>query len=300
MTADLASVARALGGDVARGRGGEQVLAPGIGHSASDRSVWIRFGPQYPEHFWVTCFGRGDALAERARVRHLLRGSALSPVAEAAPRQAVRKADKNALWLFDESRHPANTRVEQYFTYRGLELPREAAGEAIRYHPNCYFDGEKVPAMISLVRDIRTNEPMAVHRTALSWGGTNYDVHGKGRMALGPIAGGAVKLTPDEEVTTCIGIGEGLESTVSLQLTEYGRSPVWALLNAAGIAAFPVLAGIECLWISVDHDPAGVAAAETCCRRWQRAGRQVFLLKANVAGADLNDSVRGARHAGPH
>ena len=82
-----------------------------------------------------------------------------------------------------------------------------------------------------------------------------------------------------------------------LQLTEYGASPVWACLNNAGVASFPVLPGIEVLWIAVDNDPAGIEAAETCCRRWQRAGREVILIKARLAQADLNDLARGRHHA---
>jgi AAA domain len=51
-------------------------------------------------------------------------------------------------------------------------------------------------------------------------------VKGHDRLSPGPIAGGAIKLTPDNDVTTCLGIGEGLGSTLSLQLAqEFGTSP---------------------------------------------------------------------------
>src|SRR5215211_3656341 len=93
-----------------------------------------------------------------------------------------------------------------------------------------------------------------------------------------PLTGGAVKLTPDEDVSTCLGIGEGIESTLSLRLVpEFGPSPVWALLSAGGVARFPVLSGIEVLWIAVDHDPngQGQAAAQACADRWQGAGREM-------------------------
>ena len=73
------------------------------------------------------------------------------------------------------------------------------------------------------------------------------------------------------------------------QLPEFGGSPVWALLNTAGVTAFPVLPGIECLWVAVDHDPAGERAADACAERWRAAGREVFRVKAQAAGDDLND-----------
>src|SRR5215212_1746641 len=152
----------------------------------------------------------------------------------------------------------------------------------------------------SLVRDIRTNKPQAIHRTALSWSATKWTVNGKDRLALGPIAGGAVKLTPDEDVTTCLGIGEGIETTLSLRLVpEFGPSPVWALLSAGGIEHFPVLSGIECLWIAVDHDAngRGQAAAQACADRWHAAGREVHLITPKTKGADLNDLARRGRNA---
>jgi hypothetical protein len=39
--------------------------------------------------------------------------------------------------------------------------------EVFRYHPSCPFGGERLPCMLALVRDIKTNAPVAVHRTAL-------------------------------------------------------------------------------------------------------------------------------------
>ncbi|MCJ2092208.1 toprim domain-containing protein [Methylobacterium sp. J-072] len=144
--------------------------------------------------------------------------------------------------------------------------------------------------MIALVRSIASDAPQAIHRTGLSLGGEKIEVNGKDRLALGPLAGGAVKLTADAEVSTCLGVGEGIESVLSLQqLPEFGASPAWALLNTAGVSGFPALSGIECLWLAVDHDPAGERAADACAERWRAAGREVFRVKARAAGADLND-----------
>ena len=43
-------------------------------------------------------------------------------------------------------------------------------------------------------------------------------------------------------------------------------SPIWAMLNAGGVASFPVLNGIEVLWIAVDHDPAGRSASRNASK----------------------------------
>ena len=50
--------------------------------------------------------------------------------------------------------------------------------------------------MICLVRDVVTEKPQAIHRTALSGDGLKVKVRGADRLSLGPIAGGAIKLRP--------------------------------------------------------------------------------------------------------
>ena len=59
--------------------------------------------------------------------------------------------------------------------------------------------------MIALYRDIRTNEPKAIHRTALTPGGEKID-----RMTLDPKAGCAIKLSADEDVAEGLTIAEGI------------------------------------------------------------------------------------------
>jgi putative DNA primase/helicase len=157
---------------------------------------------------------------------------------------------------------------------------------------NRKFGLRQVPCMIALVRNINTDKPQAIHRTALDLSGNKVEVNGCSRMSLGPVGGGAVKLTDNAEVTTCLGIGEGIESTLSLRsIPEFGASPVWSLLSAGGIEVFPVLAGIECLWIAIDNDQhgRGQQAAQACSNRWKAASQEVFRITPNQLGDDLNN-----------
>jgi hypothetical protein len=153
--------------------------------------------------------------------------------------------------------------------------------------------------MVCLVRDVVTNQPKAIHRTALTSEGHKAEVAGCDRLSLGPVGGGAIKLTPDEDVTTCLGIGEGVESALSLRhMPEYGPSPVWSLLSAGGIKRLPVLPGIQSLWIAVDHDRAGVSAARSTAGRWQASGAEASLITPSAPRADLNDLfATGAQNA---
>ena len=197
-----------------------------------------------------------------------------------------------AIWA--EAQDPRRTLVERYLASRSLPLPLEAAGEALRFHPRCPFGpGCTTPAMVALVRDIRSNEPIGIHRTALNSLGHKREIEGKDRMALGQIGGGVVKLTPDEEVTLGLGIGEGIETTLSLKLMpDWVGSPIWACLSAGALAAFPVISGIETLVVAVDHDEPGRNAARQTIARWHEAGRETLALTPKRPGADLNDLVR--------
>jgi putative DNA primase/helicase len=287
-------LARALGGEVVRVRGADQVLAPGLDHSPRDRSLSIRFGPH---GLALHSFAGGDLGAELARAQALigtpLASSEHRPCREPVPNAAPPKPDRSALWIWGEAEHPWNTRVERYLNKRGLYLPACAAGAAIRSDIHHRFRSAVVPAMLALIRHIATDAPQAIHRTALSWADGNYAVSGDKRLCMGPTRGGAVKLTPHAAVRDKLGIAEGIETALSLLALDPAPTAVWALLNAEGIKHFPVLPVIARLVIAVDHDPAGINAADTCAARWTRAGRTVVLHKPKTPGRDLNDLTRG-------
>jgi putative DNA primase/helicase len=195
-------------------------------------------------------------------------------------------AEAIALWIVHSAKE---TIVEtRYLQSRRLSLP-DRHEEVLRFHPSCPFGkGARHPCMITLYRDIRTNEPKAIHRTALTPDGKKI-----GRMALGPKSGCAIKLTPDEDVTEGLAIGEGAET--ALAGMALGFRPAWALGDAGAVAKFPVLSGIECLTILVDNDASGTgqASAIECSRRWTSMGREVFRVVPTATGTDIADVVSG-------
>jgi hypothetical protein len=160
--------------------------------------------------------------------------------------------------------------------------------------------------MLALMRDITSNEPRAVQRTALTQAlvqavSRNAFAEFKEaggrvvRMTLGPMTGTAIKLSHDEDVTEGLTIGEGTESVLAAMLL--GFRPAWALGGTSGVKAFPVLSGIDALTILVDNDASGAGqnAAEQCSKHWIEAGHEVFRAVPNRCGDDFNDVLKWSR-----
>jgi hypothetical protein len=294
----LRAIAEALGGDV----NGRSALAPGPGHSAGDRSLSVTPDANAPDGFLVNSFSGDDWRACRDHVRERLGLSLFKPgsaprITAQRERKPVEETPANnrepALRLWRQALEPRRTLVEAYLRNRRLDLPDEAANEVIRFRPDCPFGpAERFPAMVCLVRNIRTNEPQAIHRTALAPDGTAIKHDGKThRLSLGPVAGGAIKLDPDEEVTQGLCIGEGVETCLAGRLM--GLRPVWSVVSTGGIETFPVLPGLDGLHIFRENDANGASAkaVEACARRWHEAGRNVVIADPDTA-KDLNDELR--------
>jgi putative DNA primase/helicase len=292
---DAQQIACALRGDVV---GRDQVLAPSPGHSAKDRSLSVKIAPNHPNGLvvhsftedWRTC---RDYVFERLGIDRCRPGHK-HPEPGVRPRVVDperREPNKSALALWHGARSPRGTLAEKYLALRGLALPD---GDALRFHPHCVFGRDQsgrwryFPCLVGLYRDTVTDEPRAIHRTALLPDGRKFN-----RAALGPKAGCAIKLTPDEDVADGLVIGEGIETTLAGMMQTF--RPAWALGDADEVAKLPVLAGIESLTILVDNDVSGKgqASAAECSMRWRAAGREVFRVLPDSLGEDMANCVRG-------
>jgi putative DNA primase/helicase len=232
--------------------------------------------------------------------REALRKSASGPAPfkSATPRTpADCDGTDRALQWWAEARSIAGTLAEDYLVqHRGIRTFPPDVDEVLRFHPRCIFGpGQFHPCLLALVRDVATDRPQAIIRTALATTGEKI-----GRMALGPTANGAIKLWADDCVTIGLVVGEGIETCLAAASMEYRGTllqPVWSLIDAGHIGDFAVLAGIEALTILVDHDKpdqhgrhAGQHAAQQCAKRWlAAAGREVEVLMPSAIGADFNN-----------
>lgn len=291
---NLHLAAKALGGDIA---GRNSIVCPGPGHSRRDRSLSVTFSA---DDFTVYSHSGDDWKACKDHVRQRLglgdftsagnsaRVSAEKPVRPQSQHED-RERKERASTIWKEAVSMAGTPAETYLASRGVSY----GGDELRWHPSCPFGNEHLGCMLGLVRNIVTNEPQAVHRTAINAQGRKID-----RKAYGPIGGGAIKLTDEADVTNIIAIGEGIETALSIrELADLGSMPVWSVISAAGISGFPALPGIESIWIAADNDISGTGqrASRFAAERLNAAGIETIILASTTAGADLNDKV--ARHA---
>jgi putative DNA primase/helicase len=181
----------------------------------------------------------------------------------------------------------------------------------LRWHPNLddKVSGYRGPALVALVTDVNTGEPVNLHRTWFAQDGAGKAEIDKPRRVLkGHRSRGVIRLWPDTEVTIGLAIGEGIETC--LAAANEGLTPLWATISASNLAAFPILPGSERITILCDHDKpnpktgkrAGHEAAFAVIERYTAAGldpdRYITVILPPLEGQDVNDLVRDYRRAG--
>jgi len=190
-----------------------------------------------------------------------------------------------AAYLWSQSLPIRGTSTEVYLRHRGCQLPPEDSD--IRYLPG---RGRHPHAMLARVTDALTAEPISLHFTRLAADGSGKAGTDCDKLLLAGHRklGGVIRLWPDEAVTQGLAVAEGIESALC---AGHAFAPVWAAIDAGNLASLPVLHGIRSLLIVADHDPAGIAAAQDCAKRWHTAGREVRVALAMTPGQDAADVV---------
>tara|TARA_R110002012_G_scaffold99272_2_gene237189 strand:- start:1309 stop:2307 length:999 start_codon:yes stop_codon:yes gene_type:complete len=213
-------------------------------------------------------------------------------------KRAQRK--KWALDIWNKSKEIKGTPVEKYLLGRGITL-KSITFTDLRYTqcklPNSKDPGNIYPVMVALCRDIKTDEPVAIHRTYLDVLSPSEVINKKDsnnkniKAFLGSKKNAAIKLTPDADVYSTLYIAEGIENALSA-LT-IGYSPIWATGNAGSLKHFPKIEGINNLTIFADHDSAGMESAGICAKHWTTSkGIQVQIVRPKGAKHDFNNLIQ--------
>ena len=208
---------------------------------------------------------------------------------------AQRKAQnkKYALDTWNKSKEIKGTPVEKYLLGRGINKETILKCNDIRFS-NCKLPGNIdpgniYPAMISLYRDIKTNEPVAIHRTYLEVLSPS-EVIKKQKANLGSVQNAVIKISDDADVYDTLFITEGIENGLTALMKSY--SPVWAIGDAGSLKNFSPIPGIKNLIIFADNDKAGLESAENCRELWKSKGRSVSIFKSPSGGGDLNNLLK--------
>ena len=225
-----ARVAAVLAGHPVKPQGGNFVVRCPV-HDDRTPSLSIRDGDG---GLLVHCFAGCNARDVLAAIRAWTGGD-FEPTRPVASRP-VRKPDDNderrrridgARRIWHASVDPHGTLAEKYLNARGLDLPDDLCGRLVRFHPACPWGNGWVPALIAAFHPINEPNddamPVAIMRVGLNADGTKI---AKGMM-LAPVAGCAIKLDADENVSHGLGIAEGLETALKVRAT--GWRPVWFL-----------------------------------------------------------------------
>ena len=299
---DLRSIARALGGEVS----GQQVLAPGPGHTPRDRSLAVSLSHTAPDGFVAFSHAGDDWRECRDYVRERLGlpewrpgdGPAVKIAAMsrkedhgAEPRDStddekVRAAAARTLF---EQAQPIDgvPEVAGYLAARGGLDVGACKGE-LRYSPAMVWENERRGCLLAAYRNLDTGEITGVARILVDeperWPQTQ-------RKMLGVVRRAAVKLVP---VTDTLAVAEGCETAIAANMMGYG--PAWALGSAGAVKKLPVLPGIERLVLLEENNAASRDAIECCGRRWVRAGRKVTRVRPDRGHDDLNDELISKRN----
>jgi DNA polymerase len=260
------------------------------------------------------CFGcgeQGDRLDWLIRAEGLPRAEAIAALQDwnGGPVAAVRddqpspeERRRRALELWDAATPWRGTIAERYLgETRGIDVGALPASvdAVLRFHRWCPFgDGAKA-CLVALMRDPATDEPVGIHRIALTVG-ADGKVDRSERRAMGAM--GAVKFWPLNGDGRLV-VGEGIETVLAaatrIPWQGGALTPAWSLVSKSGVAGLPLLEGVGRLIQLVDNDEneAGQNAAATSRRRWEAAGRTVVPLMPHQPGTDFNDVILKRRVA---
>lgn len=157
----------------------------------------------------------------------------------------------------------------------------------LRWIPRLRLFGFDAPALVgrmTLAPDYRAFRGLHITFVAATgWGWRRLE-----RRYLGPKSGCVVRLDADDAVTSGLAVGEGIETMLAVR---HGYRPAWACMDAANLAAFPVLGGVDSLLVAADHDAAGIDAAQACAQRWADADREAGIVMDPSPTRDIADAA---------
>jgi putative DNA primase/helicase len=249
---------------------------------------------------WAGCAPR-EIFAELRRRRLIDESGSDAPPPDPEAEQRRREAEEAerqrrialARDMWARALPAGGTAVERYLAARGIPGPMPPPSirfipmlTAYARHPR---SGQRRPVMIAAVEHVE-HGLVGVSRTWLQTDGAGKASLDPPRLFTGPVAGGAVRLSPASETLL---VGEGTETTLAGMVAS--GLPGWAALSTSGLAALVLPPLVREVVILADHDAngAGERAAWKAVDRWLAEGRRVRIPMPPAPGTDFNDVVLG-------
>jgi putative DNA primase/helicase len=212
--------------------------------------------------------------------------SALCEIADAVP-TASHDTGHHAIAarrIWDASRAAKGTIAERYLRARGITIEPPAS---LHYHPALrHPSGVGLPSLVAAVEDL-AGRFVGVHRTWLCADGFDKAAVTPQKAALGPISGGAVRLTL--AMAEVVALTEGIET--GLSVVQATGLCTWATLGTSGLRSLRLPHCVRRVIIAADADAAGESAALRAAQRFVQEGRQVRIARPED-GKDFNDYLR--------
>ena len=174
--------------------------------------------------------------------------------------------------------------VDQYLHGRGVTIP---VPPSIRFHPALMYKPSnlELPAMVAALQR-PDGQVVGVHRTYILPNGRGKAPVSSPKMALGRLAGNAVRLAA---ATETLGIAEGIETGLSaMQLYD---DPVWCACGS-NLAGVIVPDTVKRVVIYADNGEAGQLAADKAAAKFYQQGRRVTIVRPIDGFGDFNDYLQ--------
>ena len=195
-----------------------------------------------------------------------------------------RMAEAAALW--SAASPIGGTPAEVYLRRRAIMIPLP---DCLRF-ARLRFMGAHRPCLVALVQ-AANGDPQAVHRIFLNESGAKADLPGgKVKFSLGPLGGGAIRLSSAApEMGLCASVEDGL-SLIALTAL-----PVWAVTGDTMLDRIDLPPSVRSVVIGHDADRSGIEAAERAAQRHAKQGLRVHTLPPAKGAKDFNQELQEAR-----
>jgi hypothetical protein len=194
--------------------------------------------------------------------------------------------------IWRQARRREWERLDAYLASRGVSRPPTGH---VRFHAGVWHreSGRSWPAMVWLITNSITGEPLGCHVTFLDDASVGKAPVEPEKKSFGLVRGGVIRLTPlpsmDGEEPLIL--AEGVETALSALAAGHGHA--WAAVSSGNMKAIDLSDDIRAVIIIADMDDArGMAAARVLAQRLSRQGRNVRIAQP-PQGLDLNDVLAG-------